>query len=92
MLRTFCGMLAYTGCRISEALELTADRVDLKDGMIVLESLKKRQKGVCRPVPAPPVFLDTLNMSAPCRNAATGERAFTCGHGAEPPHGGISAM
>lgn len=28
--RTFCHTLAYTGCRISEALALTADRVDLK--------------------------------------------------------------
>ncbi len=27
--RTFCLVLAYTGCRISEALALTADRVDL---------------------------------------------------------------
>lgn len=57
--RTFCGMLAYTGCRVSEALELTADRVDLKDGVIVFESLKKRRRGVYRPIPAPPVFLDT---------------------------------
>ena len=38
--RTFCGMLAYTGCRISEALQLTADRVDLAQGVIVFESLK----------------------------------------------------
>ena len=32
--RTFCATLAYTGCRISEALALTADRIDLKDGAI----------------------------------------------------------
>ena len=55
-------MLAYTGCRISEALDLTADRVDLKDGVIVLESLKKRRRGVYRAIPVPPVFLDTLNL------------------------------
>ena len=30
--RTFCATLAYTGCRISEALALIADRIDLKDG------------------------------------------------------------
>ena len=28
---TFCGVLAYTGCRISEALALTADRIDLAE-------------------------------------------------------------
>ena len=42
--RTFCHTLAYTGCRISEALQLTADRVDLKGGVIVFESLKKRKQ------------------------------------------------
>jgi integrase/recombinase XerD len=44
--RTFCCRLAYTGCRVAEALELTADRVDLKEGRIVFESLKKRRKGL----------------------------------------------
>ena len=52
-IRTFCAMLAYTGCRISEALDLTADRVDVKDGVIVLESLKKRRRGVYLAVPVP---------------------------------------
>ena len=60
--RTFCGTLVHTGCRISEALELTGDRVDLKGGVLVLESLKKRKRGVYRAVPVPPVFLDTLNL------------------------------
>src|SRR5450432_2747651 len=60
--RTFCGTLLYTGCRISEALALTADRVDMKDRRIVLESLKKRKRGVFRPVPVPPAFLDTLDL------------------------------
>ena len=35
--RTFCATLAYTGCWISEALALIADRIDLKDGAIVSE-------------------------------------------------------
>ncbi len=60
--RTFCHTLAFTGCRISEALALTADRVDLKDGTLIFESLKKRKRGVYRPVPVPPPFLDTLDM------------------------------
>ena len=57
---TFCQTLAYSGCRISEALALTADRVDLADGLLVLECLKKRQRGVYRAVPVPPTFLATL--------------------------------
>jgi hypothetical protein len=40
--RTLCMTLAYGGCRLSEALALTADRVDLAAGVLVFESLKKR--------------------------------------------------
>lgn len=57
---TFCGTLAYAGCRISEALALTADRVDINDGVLVFESLKKRRRGVFRAVPVPPDFLNRL--------------------------------
>jgi integrase len=91
-IRTFCGILAYTGCRISEALVLTA--TGWKHGVIIFETLKKRRSGVYRAVPAPPAFLDTLNMgktSGPPRSAGTGGKAFTCGTGLGPPHGGGSA-
>jgi integrase/recombinase XerD len=83
--RTFCATLAYTGCRISKALALTADRIDLKDGAIVIESAKKRQRGVYRPVPVPPAFLDMLNMvtiSGRPRSAATAASRSGYGHGA----------
>lgn len=60
--RTLCMTLAYAGCRLSEALALTADRVDLAAGVLVIESLKKRRGGVFRTVPVPPILLDTLNM------------------------------
>jgi integrase len=59
---TFCCTLAYGGCRISEALALTADRVDPGDGVLVFESLKKRRKGVYRAVPVPPDFLERLRL------------------------------
>jgi integrase len=45
--RTFCGVLHATGCRISEALALTADRIDLAGRVIVFESLKKRKRSFC---------------------------------------------
>jgi len=60
--RTFGLMLAHGGCRITEALEMTADRVDFADGSVVFESLKKRVRGIFRSVPVPPAFLDALNM------------------------------
>jgi len=60
--RTFCSLLYYTGCRISEALHLTPRRVDFADQVIIVESLKKRRKGVYRAIPVPPALLDTLDM------------------------------
>lgn len=49
-MRTFCLTLAYTGCRISEALELTADRIDLPDKSITFRTLKQGEIPFC-PLP-----------------------------------------
>ncbi len=46
--RAFCEILAYTGCRLSEALALAPDRVDPAAGVVIFESLKKRRRGVFR--------------------------------------------
>src|SRR4051812_5093968 len=54
--------LAYAGCRLSEALALTVDRVDLVAGVLTFESLKKRRTGVYRNVPVPPALLDALDL------------------------------
>jgi integrase/recombinase XerD len=59
--KTFCSVLCYTGCRISEALALTAKSIDLSAKVIVIESLKKRKLGVHRQVPVPADLLDTLD-------------------------------
>ena len=60
--RSFCSVLHYIGCRISEALALTQQSIDLSGKVIVFESLKKRRRGVYRAVPVPPELLDTLDM------------------------------
>lgn len=60
--RTFCLLLAYTGCRISEGLALTADRVDLEAGVVIFESLKKRRSRLYRAVPVPSHVLDALDL------------------------------
>ena len=73
--RTFGGVLAHTGCRLSEALALAADRVDLAAGVVILESLKKRQRGVYRAVPVPPALLDALDVVHGVREAQHGRDA-----------------
>jgi integrase len=56
----FCWFLAATGCRISEALSVTAKSIDFEAGLVILESLKKRQKNVYRAIPLPVTLLDSL--------------------------------
>ena len=73
--RTFCGVLHATGCRISEALALTPRQVDLSGRVIVFESLKKRRRGVFRAVPVPPALLDMLDMVHGVRQAQRRGRA-----------------
>ena len=61
--RTLCLTLAYTGCRISEALALTADRVDLPDKSITFQTLKQRGKIKYRSVPCPESLIDALELT-----------------------------
>lgn len=49
--RAFNLTLFYTGCRISEALNLTPERVDLMGKALVFETLKRRKRGCFRSVP-----------------------------------------
>src|SRR5690606_36388238 len=51
--RTFCLTLAYTGARVSEVLALTPQRIDPETRLIMIESLKKRRRGIFRAVPVP---------------------------------------
>ncbi len=58
---TFCMTLAYTGARISEVLALAPDKIDFSAQLVVIESLKKRRRGVYRVVPVPTDLLALLN-------------------------------
>jgi integrase len=58
--QAFCLTLFHTGCRISEALNLMADRVDLVNKAIVFETLKRRKKGYFRAVPIPDSLVELL--------------------------------
>jgi integrase/recombinase XerD len=59
--RTFCLTLAYTGARISEALALTPGRIDLEAELVIIESLKKRRRGIFRAIPLPTSFLEEID-------------------------------
>lgn len=67
--RTLCLVLAHTGCRISESLALTADKIDLSAGSIVFRTLKQRNKTTYRAVPVPYSTLDALDLVHRIRKA-----------------------
>ena len=58
--RAFCLTLFYTGCRISEALNLTVGRIDSGQNSIVFETLKRRRRGYFRAVPVPDTLVALL--------------------------------
>jgi len=58
-LRALCYVLACTGCRISEALALTPERLDRRGGKLLFRTLKRRK--LCfRAVPVPPELVMML--------------------------------
>ena len=74
--RTYCHTLLYTGCRPSEALALTADRVDFQAQTLTFESKKKRRPGIYRAVPVPAAFLDALDLVHGIRDRKTRHRLW----------------
>jgi integrase len=58
--RAFCLTLFNTGCRISEALNVTTERLDLANKAVVFETLKQRKRGHFRAVPVPDSLVELL--------------------------------
>lgn len=75
-IKTFCLTLVYTGARISEVLSMRAGSIDTAAGVIVLESLKKRRKGVYRQVPVPLALLRLINAQHEICHAETESRLW----------------
>jgi len=58
--RAFCRLLAFTGCRISEALSLTPARLDDGTQRVIFLTLKRRKR-VFRSVPIPRALMSELH-------------------------------
>ena len=63
--RAFCRFLAETGCRISEALAMQRRQIHFADHVVVIESLKKRRRGVFRVLPVSAELVAMLDEVAP---------------------------
>ncbi len=81
-LRTLCLVLAYTGCRITEALSLTAGSIESGAGFIAIRSLKKRSKAVVvREVPVPANLPAALEATHQLSLQEPGARLWTLSRG-----------
>lgn len=58
--RLFCQLLYYTGARLAEIHNLTLQNIDTSNGTVIIESLKKRKKGVFREIPIPDSLLENI--------------------------------
>lgn len=61
--RMFGLMLYYTGCRLSEALNIKVKDIDFSAGVVTIATLKQRKSGVYRQVPLSDDFLRSLDNS-----------------------------
>ena len=73
---TFCWFVAATGCRISEALMITAKSIDFEAGLVIVECLKKRRRFVYRAVPLPATLLKMLEKLARDDGSRDGEKLW----------------
>lgn len=60
-IKYFCQVLFYTGCRLNEALGVLYSRIDMEEQGIIIETLKRRRKGVFRFIDLPSEFLERFN-------------------------------
>ena len=72
--RAFALTMFHCGCRISEALNVTTERVDLANKAIIFETLKRRRNGLFRAVPIPDSLVELLAQIVP--PAAPSERVW----------------
>jgi len=59
----FCALLAFTGCRLSEALAVTPAQLDAETGRVTFRTLKRRRL-MHRAVPVPPELMQALRRIA----------------------------
>lgn len=79
---TLCLVLAYTGCRVSEALALTGASIEAQAGFIAIRSLKKRSRAaVIREVPVPDFLISDIMKVHALRSADLRHRLWSWSRG-----------
>ncbi|MEL7127914.1 MAG: site-specific integrase [Pseudomonadota bacterium] len=63
-IRRLCLTLLYTGCRVSEALELKGRSLQQEAQLLTFRTLKRRRHNVFREVPIPTTLVNELSLAA----------------------------
>lgn len=58
--KLFCLMIYFTGARISEGVNLNVSSLDFSNKTVIIQTLKRRKKGIYRQVPLPDFLLQEL--------------------------------
>ena len=90
--RTLVLTLAYSGCRLSEALALRTSHVDVEGKRLIFESLKKRRRGVYRAVPMPAEVVEAIDLVHGIREAKGTAKTELLWNMAGQRHGGWCAV
>jgi integrase len=73
--RTFCGLLYYTGCNLTEALTLTPAQIDFTARTIILQGTTPRRHDIKRAIPVPDAFIALLDETHHFRRAQSAAEA-----------------
>ena len=60
--RMYLAMLYWTGCRLSEPLNILPQHIDLSEKCVIINTLKQRRKDIFRKVPLPDSYLNELEL------------------------------
>jgi integrase len=73
--RTFCGLLHYTGCNLTEGLTLTPSQIDFAARTIILRGTTLRRHDIKRAIPVSDAFITLLDEVHDIRRAQSGADA-----------------
>ncbi|MCG8329820.1 MAG: tyrosine-type recombinase/integrase [Chitinophagales bacterium] len=75
--KLFCQLLFFTGARIGEIHNLRKHNIDFSNETVIIETLKRRRKGVYREIPIPSFLLDDLRVFIERTVEGSNGRLFT---------------
>ena len=79
---TFCSLLMFTGCRISEGLALQTGAIQAEARLVTFRTLKRRRADSFREVPVPEELITRLLAQA--GSAPSSERSYLWHHNGQP--------